>query len=170
MLATSRPSTVIQLRPKRSCAFSYRVVQRATRPRTPSAKLASTFCFSFDHRMGCRCITNDNLWRPTRRAEEHYTKNKLSIRRGAVHDSTELVEVSTGRLCDRPFCADHKQVNTYRWSRTYCKEGSNSEQGVNAFQLNNVAIGNDKGLAHLQLAECKMFLLYTMPPVVVDQC
>ncbi len=30
-------------------------------------------------------ITDDNLWRPTRRAEEHYTKDKLSTRRGAVH-------------------------------------------------------------------------------------
>ena len=30
-------------------------------------------------------ITDDNLWRPTRRAEEHYTNDKLSTRRGAVH-------------------------------------------------------------------------------------
>src|SRR3984957_4885748 len=30
-------------------------------------------------------LTDDNLWRPTRRAEEHYTKDKLSTRRGAVH-------------------------------------------------------------------------------------
>jgi hypothetical protein len=30
-------------------------------------------------------ITDDNLWRPTRRANGHYTKNKLSTRRGAVH-------------------------------------------------------------------------------------
>ena len=29
--------------------------------------------------------TDDNLWRPTRRAEGHYTKDKLSTRRGAVH-------------------------------------------------------------------------------------
>ena len=46
---------------------------------------------------GC-CITDDNLWRPTRRAEEHYTKDQLSTRRGAVH--------SIGWLCstllDRP--------------------------------------------------------------------
>ena len=32
-----------------------------------------------------RGITDDNLWRPTRRAEEHRTKDKLSTRRGAVH-------------------------------------------------------------------------------------
>jgi hypothetical protein len=37
------------------------------------------------------CITDDNLWRPTRRAEEHYTKDKLSTRRGAVY--------SIGWLC-----------------------------------------------------------------------
>jgi hypothetical protein len=36
-------------------------------------------------RMVSRVITDDNLWRPTRRAEEHYTKDKLSTRRGAVH-------------------------------------------------------------------------------------
>ncbi len=30
-------------------------------------------------------ITDDNLWRPTRRAKEHYTKNNLWSRRGAVH-------------------------------------------------------------------------------------
>jgi hypothetical protein len=30
-------------------------------------------------------ITDDNLWRPTRRAEEHYTKDKHPTRRGAVH-------------------------------------------------------------------------------------
>jgi hypothetical protein len=34
-----------------------------------------------------------NLWRPTRRAEEYYTKCKLSTRRGAVH--------SIGWLCHR---------------------------------------------------------------------
>jgi hypothetical protein len=34
----------------------------------------------------CMCgITDDVLWRATRRAEEHYTKDKLSTRRGAVH-------------------------------------------------------------------------------------
>jgi hypothetical protein len=38
-----------------------------------------------------RGITDDNLWRPTRRAKEHYTKDKLSTRRGAVH--------SIGWLC-----------------------------------------------------------------------
>jgi hypothetical protein len=31
------------------------------------------------------CITDDNLWRPTRRAKEHYTKDELTTRRGAVH-------------------------------------------------------------------------------------
>ena len=36
-------------------------------------------------------ITDDNLWRPTRRAKEHCTKDKLSTRRGAVH--------SIGWLC-----------------------------------------------------------------------
>ncbi len=46
-----------------------------------------------------RRITDDNLWRPTRRAKEHYAKGKLTTRRGAVHDSTELVEVSIGWLC-----------------------------------------------------------------------
>ena len=30
-------------------------------------------------------ITDDNLWRPARRAEERYTKDKLPTRRGAVH-------------------------------------------------------------------------------------
>jgi len=29
--------------------------------------------------------TDDNLWRPTRRAKGRYTKDKLSTRRGAVH-------------------------------------------------------------------------------------
>jgi hypothetical protein len=38
--------------------------------------------------------TDDNLWRPTRRAEGHYTKDKLSTRRGAVH--------SIGWLCNAP--------------------------------------------------------------------
>jgi hypothetical protein len=38
-----------------------------------------------------RRITDDNLWRPARRAEEHYTRDKLSTRRGAVH--------SIGWLC-----------------------------------------------------------------------
>jgi hypothetical protein len=33
----------------------------------------------------CCWITDDVLWRATRRAEEHYTKDKLSTRRGAVH-------------------------------------------------------------------------------------
>ena len=42
------------------------------------------------------CITDDNLWRPTRRAEGHYTKDKPSTRRGAVH--------SIGWLCPRPDC------------------------------------------------------------------
>jgi hypothetical protein len=32
-----------------------------------------------------RGITDDNLWRPTRRAKGHYTKDKLSTRCGAVH-------------------------------------------------------------------------------------
>ena len=41
-------------------------------------------------------ITDDNLRRPTRRAEEHYTKDKLSTRRGAVH--------SVGELCGGPVC------------------------------------------------------------------
>ena len=41
-------------------------------------------------------ITDDNLWRPTRRAEEHYTKDKLSTRRGAVH--------SIGWLYGSPDC------------------------------------------------------------------
>ena len=30
-------------------------------------------------------MTDDNLWRPTRRAVELYTKDKLSTRRGPVH-------------------------------------------------------------------------------------
>ena len=43
----------------------------------------------------CGCgLTDDNLWRPTRRAEGHYTKDKLSTRRGAVH--------SIGWLCQLP--------------------------------------------------------------------
>ncbi len=41
------------------------------------------------------CIADDNLWRPTRRAEEHYTKDKLSTRRGAVHSIGWL---SRGRI------------------------------------------------------------------------
>jgi hypothetical protein len=41
-------------------------------------------------------ITDDNLWRPTRRAEGHYTKDKLSTRCGAVH--------SIGWLCGWPDC------------------------------------------------------------------
>jgi hypothetical protein len=36
-------------------------------------------------------ITDDNLWRPTRRGQGYYTKDKLSTRRGAVH--------SIGWLC-----------------------------------------------------------------------
>jgi len=38
--------------------------------------------------------TDDNLWRPTRRAKGYYTKDKLSTRRGAVH--------SIGWLCNTP--------------------------------------------------------------------
>ncbi len=43
--------------------------------------------------------TDDNLWRPTRRAEGHYTKDKLSTRRGAVH--------SIGWFSRRPFRCRH---------------------------------------------------------------
>ena len=45
-------------------------------------------------------ITDDNLWRPTRRAEEDYTKNKLSTRRGAVHSIGWLsARWNFGRRC-----------------------------------------------------------------------
>ncbi|HEY1686697.1 MAG TPA: hypothetical protein VGG19_18195 [Tepidisphaeraceae bacterium] len=40
-------------------------------------------------------ITDDNLWRPTRRAKEHYTKDKLSTRRGP---STALVGYAASRV------------------------------------------------------------------------
>ena len=47
-------------------------------------------------------ITDDNLWRPTRRAEEHYTKDKLSTRRGAVHSIGWLCTlVRTAELLDK---------------------------------------------------------------------
>jgi hypothetical protein len=39
-------------------------------------------------------ITDEVLWRPTRRADEYYTKGRLSTRRGAVH--------SIGWLCSNP--------------------------------------------------------------------
>ena len=43
--------------------------------------------------------TDDNLWRPTRRAKEHYTKDKLSTRRGAVHSIGWLSRPHDGRSC-----------------------------------------------------------------------
>jgi hypothetical protein len=58
------------------------------------AQLWSVSDFGTVTRISFRQITDDNLWRPTRRAEEHYTKNKLSTRRGAVH--------SIGWLCRSP--------------------------------------------------------------------
>ncbi len=58
-------------------------------PKENARVLRDGFVELGEHRL-CQ-ITDDNLWRPTRRAEEHYTKDKLSTRRGAVH--------SIGWLC-----------------------------------------------------------------------
>ncbi len=48
-------------------------------------------------------ITDDNLWRPTRRAGRHYTKNKLSTRRDAVQ---------LGGLCSLPIAAGLRECVT----------------------------------------------------------
>jgi hypothetical protein len=56
-------------------------------------------------------ITDDNLWRPTRRAEAHYTKDKLPTRRGAVH-SIGWLSLASGERITVEGCGHNAGRNT----------------------------------------------------------
>jgi hypothetical protein len=66
-------------------------------------------------------ITDDNLWRPTRRAEEHYTKDKLSTRRGAVDSIGRVMRPAAPRRLrpgDWLWCQWHRDTAVTQPPRT----------------------------------------------------
>jgi hypothetical protein len=66
-------------------------------------------------------VTDDNLWRPTRRAEEHNTKDNPSTRRGAVHSIGWLCPSPVRRNTDHPYESGHVRRDDLRalWARDW---------------------------------------------------